>query len=137
MVNPTPNSLTRAALQGAVGQGFFPGIEAGRITTDPTVYLQPFDFRIGTDLEAGDLTAFMAQPWQADFLKCSGNWWPSQRPDLAPQPDGTFLLWQRPVSDEQHEKLIKLVKRFGMITVTVDANGVQVSAAEEGRDPTI
>ena len=37
--------LTRAALDATVGQGFFPGIEAGIIVTDPQLYLQPFRFR--------------------------------------------------------------------------------------------
>ena len=87
--DPTPESLTRATLEGAVGQGFFPGIEGGRILADPSIYLKPFDFRIDPGvLGPGDVTALMAQPWQADFLKCSGNWWPSQRPDLAPSPTG-------------------------------------------------
>jgi hypothetical protein len=137
--DPTAESLTRAALEGAVGQGFFPGIEGGRILADPSIYLKPFDFRIDTTvLTPGDVTALMAQPWQADFLKCFGNWWPSQRPDLAPQPDGSFMLWHRPLDpDNDHARLVQFVQRFGMITVQSDASGQQVSAAEEGRDPTL
>jgi hypothetical protein len=136
--DPTSESLTRAALEGAVGQGMFPGIEGGRILTDPSIYLKPFDFRIDASaLGPGDVTSLMAQPWQADFLKCSGNWWPSQRPDLAPQPGGSFLLWQRPLDDSSHARLVNMVKRFGMITVQTDATGTQISAAEEGRDPTL
>lgn len=136
--NPTAQSLTRAALEGAVGQGFFPGIEGGRILTDPTIYTQPFDFRIDNSvLEPGDLTALMAQPWQADFLKCYQDWWPSQRPDLAPQLDGAFALWQRPVGESDHQGLVDLISKLGMITVKVDANGVQVSASEQGRAPNI
>ncbi|MER8447133.1 LodA/GoxA family CTQ-dependent oxidase [Mesorhizobium sp. M1066] len=45
----TPQGLTRAALEGAVGQGFCPGIEAGIIITDPTLFFLPFDFRIDQD----------------------------------------------------------------------------------------
>jgi hypothetical protein len=136
--DPTAESLTRSALEGAVGQGFFPGIEGGRILADPSIYLKPFDFRIDPSvLSAGDVTALMAQPWQADFLKCAGNWWPSQRPDIAPQADGSFLLWQRPLDDSSHARLVTMVKRFGMITVQTDAAGVQVSATGEGRDPTL
>jgi hypothetical protein len=79
----------------------------------------------------------MAQPWQSDFLECTQNWWPSQRPDLAPQPNGSFLLWQRPVGESDHQGLVDVVSKLGMITVQVDANGVQVSASEQGRAPTI
>jgi hypothetical protein len=113
VADPTAQSLTRAALEGAVGQGFFPGIETGRIATDPTIYRLPFDFRLAEGvLEAGDLTALMAQPWQADFAKCAGNWWPSQRPDLAPQADGTLALWQRPVAPLDHSSFVSNVQRF-------------------------
>ena len=34
----TADEMTRAALQSTVGQGFFPGIEAGIIVKDPTLY---------------------------------------------------------------------------------------------------
>jgi hypothetical protein len=137
--NPTAESLTRSALAGAVGQGFFPGIEGGRILADPSIFVQPFDFRIDHNvLSAGDVTALMAQPWQADFLKCYGNWWPSQRPDIAIQSDGTFLDWHRPLDpDSDHARMVQFVPRFGMLTVQFDATGKQVSAREDGRDPTL
>jgi hypothetical protein len=38
----------------------------------------------------------MAVPWHSDFWACSDDWWPSQRPDLAPQkddPDGISPDW--------------------------------------------
>ena len=39
-------------------------------------------FRLDHDrLEAGDVTKFMACPWQADFYECRDDWWPAQRPD--------------------------------------------------------
>ncbi|NEJ17754.1 hypothetical protein GR211_33445 [Rhizobium leguminosarum] len=82
----TPEGLTRAALEGAVGQGFCPGIEAGIIVTDATLFSIPFDFRIDqAKADAGELTALMAQPWPSDFYQCNSEWWPSQRPDIAPQ----------------------------------------------------
>lgn len=99
---PQPNAvtaegLTRAALTGAVGQGFCPGIEAGILLLDHTLYSLPFDYRIKADgsVLAGDLTALMAQPWQADFLECHTEWWPTQRPDRAPQLNGMFEEWGR------------------------------------------
>ncbi|HEV3311050.1 MAG TPA: LodA/GoxA family CTQ-dependent oxidase [Chloroflexota bacterium] len=133
----TAESLTKAALSRAVGQGFFPGIEAGRILLDPSIYAQPFDFRINPAvLSPGDVTALMAQPWQADFLKCADGWWPSQRPDLAPAAGNTFVRWARLSQGTlDHAAMVAHVGQFGMITVAVDGQGVQVSAAEQGRDP--
>lgn len=133
---PAPDSLTEAALRGTAGQGFFPGIEGGRILTDPTIYQAPFDFRIDSAVLApGDVTAMMAQPWQADFLKCRGNWWPSQRPDIAPQAGTTFKLWARigaAGATPTHQQLVDHVMQFGVVTPRV-VGGVEV-CLEEGRD---
>lgn len=135
----TADSLTQAALLGTAGQGFFPGIEAGLMVTDPSIYLQPFDFRIdATKLNAGDMTALMAQPWQADFLKCQGVWWPSQRPDLAPQSNNTFKMWARIQGQDSgitHQNLIDHAMQLGMIASTSVA-GVE-GCVEQGRDPAI
>lgn len=80
----TAEGLTRAALDAAAGQGFCPGIEAGIIVLDRTLYSSPFDFRFDHDsVQPGDITGLMAQPWQSDFLQCADTWWPTQRPDLA------------------------------------------------------
>lgn len=113
----TSDGLTRAALEGGVGQGFFPGIEGGIIVTNPGIYLIPFDFRFDhTKVSAGDITALMAQPWQADFLKCSGGWWPTQRPDIAPQRDGSMANWQDGIVD--HQDMVDKVQRMGVIAQT-------------------
>jgi hypothetical protein len=136
VVEPTADSLTESALRNSAGQGFFPGIEGGRILTDPTIYHMPFDFRINpTVLTPGDVTALMAQPWQADFLKCAGSWWPSQRPDIAPQIDGSFRMWARIGENEAeptHQQLVDHVMQFGIIRPRV-IGGVEV-CVEEGRD---
>ena len=137
--SPTPESLTRSALDGTVGQGFFPGIEGGRILIDRSIYSTPFDFRIDPmKLTPGDVTALMAQPWQADFLKCSGNWWPSQRPDIAPQSDGSLKMWAlvgNPPHVPDHQALVDHVMQFGMVVPKV-VGGVEV-CIEEGRDPAV
>lgn len=134
----TPDLLTQAALKGTAGQGFFPGIEGGRILTDPSIYVTPFDFRIDhAKLTPGDVTALMAQPWQADFLKCEMNWWPSQRPDIAPQLDGTFKFWARlgaTATEPNHKQLVDHVMQFGMVVPKVGAADVCV---EDGRDPAV
>ena len=120
----TADSLTRAALDGGVGQGFFPGIEAGIIIRDSTLYSAPFDFRFDpAQAKPGDLTALMALPWQADFLDCAGNWWPSQRPDdVLPSATATQRLdWARGA-----DTYIRMVSNFGklaFITPQQDAQG--------------
>ena len=130
---PDPSAaLTRAALDGTVGQGFFPGIEAGIIVTDPQIYLQPFRFRLDhAAVKAGDLTALMALPWQADFLKCNSGWWPAQRPDVAPQAGGARPPWLRPSMN--HARLVRDVMRLGVITPVAGGS----AQAEDGRDPTL
>jgi len=131
----SPLVLTRTVLDGAVAQGFFPGIEAGIVVTNRTIYSEPF--RIGGHMQAGDLTALMALPWQADFWDCSGDWWPSQRPDEAHQlaDPNSSLPWHRPLqsSDHPHRDLVAKFGKFGMIVPrTVNGSEVQV---EVGRDP--
>jgi hypothetical protein len=119
--SPTPipstlsaEGLTRASLEGAAGQGFCPGIEAGIIVLDKTLYSAPFDYRFNhSSLEAGDITALMAQPWQADFLKCNTEWWPTQRPDLAPQADGSLEDWVRGAAG--HKLLVERHQRLGLV----------------------
>lgn len=111
-------ALDRASLENCVGGAFCPGIEMTWICRNTTIYrplpAQPSmsdAFRIrhknlggggltlnnGADndysagLEPGDITKYMAQPWQADFNECSDQnvpgpngplfwWWPVQRP---------------------------------------------------------
>lgn len=124
--------LSAASLSAAAGQGFFPGIEAGIIVLDKTLYAVPFDFRIDHgSVSAGDLTALMAQPWQADFLKCNTDWWPSQRPDLAPQSNGTNLQWIRGANSHS-----LLVQRSGRLGLVVQQGAAEVFLEVE-RDPTL
>lgn len=74
-----PELLVRAALEPCVGGAFFPGIEMTYIARDPALYSEPFRLRAG--LAPGDITRYMALPWQADFYECREHWWPAQRPD--------------------------------------------------------
>ncbi len=77
---PGPALLTKNALQACAGGAFFPGIEMTVIARLPELYVGAF--RLDHDrLEAGDVTKFMACPWQADFYECRDDWWPAQRPD--------------------------------------------------------
>ena len=120
----TADGMTRAALQSTVGQGFFPGIEGGIITKDPTIYATPFDFRLDHgQMRPGDLTALMAVPWQADFFDCAGDWWPSQRPDnvrrVATSPDE--VAWDRGVNS--HLSMVHNFAKLGFITAQKDGAG--------------
>lgn len=100
----TPDGLTRAVLENCVGGAFSPGIEMTWVSRLTAIYSEPFRVKVkkpvepplslgmNTDegLEPGDLTKFMAIPWQADFNECSSQpvdgrvlwWWPSQRPEI-------------------------------------------------------
>lgn len=96
--------LTRASLENCVGGAFSPGIEMTWISRNPLIYDEPFRVKpradlpiplsLSTDfakgLEPGDVTKYMAIPWQADFNECSSQpigdrivwWWPAQRPSF-------------------------------------------------------
>ncbi|MBC2807007.1 iron-containing redox enzyme family protein [Rhizobium ruizarguesonis] len=79
--NPSlPHKLTRNALTACAGGAFFPGIEMTAIAREPSLYCEPFriDHQV---VSAGDITKYMACPWQADFYECRDDWWPAQRPD--------------------------------------------------------
>ena len=78
--SPEPLLLTRALMERCCGGAFYPGIEITAIARDPKLYVEAGRFNASV-LEAGDITKFMAVPWQADFFECNSNWWPAQRPD--------------------------------------------------------
>ncbi|NEQ66282.1 MAG: hypothetical protein F6K21_12405 [Symploca sp. SIO2D2] len=98
-----PEDLTIASLENGVGGAFVPGIEMTWICRNPKIYSEPFrikhnkelkkgqelslDMNLDDGLEPGDITKFMAIPWQGDFNLCSIQpidrivwWWPAQRP---------------------------------------------------------
>jgi hypothetical protein len=131
----TPEGMTRVALDSTVGQGFFPGIEAGIITRDPTIYSAPFNFRINAGaLNPGDLTALMAVPWQADFYDCNTAWWPAQRPDtvrLAAAAD-TVGAWDRGVTS--HLGMVHNFPKLAFITAQHDSQGNLVFAEAQRAD---
>jgi L-Lysine epsilon oxidase N-terminal/L-lysine epsilon oxidase C-terminal domain len=110
--NPA-DALSRAVLDNCVGGAFSPGIEMTWIARNQSIYDEPFrirahfvpngplslDFDPRRGMEPGDVTRYMAVPWQADFNECSSQpidgrtlwWWPAQRPEfvyLAPEPRG-------------------------------------------------
>jgi hypothetical protein len=134
--SPTsPQVLTRAVLDGTVGEGFFPGIEAGIILTDATRYKTPFEFRLDHDkIGPGDLTALMALPWQADFKKCATGWWPTQRPNKIPPLQPPRRDWDRNLGN--HQKWVDDSMKLGVVTRRLDAGGAEVQE-ESRRDPAL
>lgn len=78
-VDEQPRALTRAVLERTIGAPFYPGIEMTYVVRDPALYAEPF--RFADNLGPGDITRWMALPWQADFFECNTFWWPSARPD--------------------------------------------------------
>lgn len=126
--------LTRAVLDNCVGGPFSPGIEMTWIARDPQIYAEPFRIRahfvehgplsLGFDpqrgMEPGDVTRYMAVPWQADFNECSSQpigertlwWWPAQRPEfvyLEPKPQAALLAAVPPPPDEQSGRQVPWV----------------------------
>ncbi|MGB0385045.1 MAG: LodA/GoxA family CTQ-dependent oxidase [Ardenticatenaceae bacterium] len=112
--NPS-EELDRAVLENCLGGALAPGIEAPWICRNADIYTSPFRIQhkniesqehlepLNTDytsgLEPGDITKYMAIPWQADFNDCAeykdkdtnkllGWWWPPQRPIRINTPDG-------------------------------------------------
>lgn len=132
----SPADLTRAPLEAAVGQGFFPGIEAGILVRIPAIYSTPFDFRLDhQQMTPGDLSALMAVPWQADFEDCEGSWWPSQRPDdvrIAPN-DPLPRDWSRGVNGRIG--MVNNFSKLAYITPQSDSAGQIVFAESQRAEP--
>lgn len=105
----TPAGMDRAALEACVGMPLYPGVEVGSdegslsfkpIIIDPTKFLGTADpGRLDqAAVSAGDLTARLALPWQADFWACGDRWWPVPRPnDVIPQGESAYQDWIRGV----------------------------------------
>ncbi|CAB4407701.1 unnamed protein product [Rhizophagus irregularis] len=80
--------FNKAALEWCVGDAFYPGIEMTYLAYEKDTFKDAsneseHDFRINSDvIQPGDINAYMALPWQANFNECVTNWWPAQRPDI-------------------------------------------------------
>ncbi|WP_164919602.1 LodA/GoxA family CTQ-dependent oxidase [Hansschlegelia zhihuaiae] len=74
-----PAALTEAALEWTQGGAFYPGIELTSTVRHSGFYSEAF--RVSDGAIAGDLTKWMALPWQSDFYECRDHWWPAVRPD--------------------------------------------------------
>lgn len=107
-----PDRITREALESCSGGPFFPGIEAGRIMRDPSIFMQGEALRLFPDrVKPGEITQGNALPWQADYHLCRWEegqgptkrlgWWPAQRPDdVLASPQSDPVSWARGLKDD-------------------------------------
>lgn len=97
-----PAALTRAALEACEGGAFYPGIEFTSIIRHRSFYAE--SFRVSPAYEAGDITRWMALPWQADFYACEEHWWPASRPDdVIPESEFQAVLDQFEAEEKRGE----------------------------------
>jgi len=119
----TPSGLDQAALENTTGGPFYPGIEAGGgvvistgVTKCPINELISYGslFRFHDSMEAGDITAFMALPWQADFFACGDRWWPVPRPNsVIPAGTSDYKDWDRDIGTR--DRMVSLWHRLGFV----------------------
>ena len=93
-----PAALDEAALEGAVGAAFDPGIEGGEAMARLTTYDRPF--RIAATVVPGTLTQTLSIPWQADFHACDVGWWPGGRPNYVSQDGASWYAWVASIPSE-------------------------------------
>ncbi|MGW2050949.1 LodA/GoxA family CTQ-dependent oxidase [Streptomyces sp. NPDC001858] len=143
-----PHALVRAALETASGGGFLPGIEMTYIADVQSTWAAPF--RLREDLVAGDVTKYMALPWQADFYMCKTHWWPASRPDeVLPEPAhdglvqdaaaGAFQEWDRGVGDGKNDEkgmndMVEKWSTLGFIVARTLPNGEVILVETERTD---
>ena len=119
-VQEQPSSLDRSALESSIGSPFFPGIEITYIVWDPSLY-DGKPFRINRSIEAGDITRHMAIPWQADFLACADDWWPTARPDdVLPDDNSSINIrtqkpWARKSDDSEINHYLEMVNLWSNV----------------------
>lgn len=130
----TPDGLDRVALQACVGGAFYPGIEAGGLSdsqrpiTTASNYVAAFRFNHAV-VGAGDISASMALPWQADFNACADNWWPVPRPNrVIPQGSSDYEEWDRGVGS--YEAMVAKWHTLGFV-VRQGAQHVEVDRCGE------
>lgn len=138
-VNEQPNMLDRSALQFCAGGPFYPGIEVTFIATDPSTWRAPY--RINSQWQPGDITKWMAVPWQSDFYECTLHWWPIQRPDtvlteesFSKQLLGERHSWARGLGEKSpqgNNDMVKYWADLGFIAPTKDMNQDVVYVEQE------
>ncbi|QIM48363.1 hypothetical protein G9Q38_03835 [Pusillimonas sp. DMV24BSW_D] len=153
-LNEQPHALDSSALEPTIGGGFHPGIEFPYLI----IYREYFAeaFRVGKDVEAGSLAAYMSSPWQGDFWSCNEAWWPTQRPEVVFEYDPatqtrTHKEWFRgydaegePLSStDGYQQMDYAWPRLGMVLPMKNSDGSFVKDkgsivfTEQERDPAL
>jgi L-Lysine epsilon oxidase N-terminal/L-lysine epsilon oxidase C-terminal domain/von Willebrand factor type A domain len=128
--NVTPDGLDRSALEACVGGSFYPGIEAGGLPqsasgTYPGLAAESRPIATGSNyveafrlnhavVSAGDITAAMALPWQADFWDCAQNWWPVPRPNQVTRNGTPNQGWTDGLVGS-HEEMVQKWNQLGFV----------------------
>ena len=154
-------ALTRAVLENCVGGAFSPGIEMSWISRNPAIYARPFRIRVrkavpaplslGFDpaagMEPGDITRYMAMPWQADFNECSSQtivgrvlwWWPAQRPEYVHVPEKSGetrqVAWVGTDFDQNADSYISFVTNVEMVEKWAELGFVYGQPGAHGGEP--
>jgi hypothetical protein len=143
----TGEGIDRGVLGNVVGGAFCPGAELTWIMLNPAIWSAPYRIKhasyipaelslpevvasdpddassLAAGMEPGDLTKYLAQPWQSDFAQCTTQpidityeewndlyldttgdpakdrtlynvpWWPAHRPMVVFTEDGTQVYW--------------------------------------------
>ncbi|MER8408163.1 LodA/GoxA family CTQ-dependent oxidase [Mesorhizobium sp. M1307] len=147
--SPSPaEDLDRTSLEHCVGGGFLPGIEAGTVLRQATIYSEFGRITRGTfsdwngetyQMDPGLISSRMACPWQADFTECNTNWWPAQRPDWAGRNTaGQGVEWDRGIivsgNDASFESHKNMIDHFAQLGVVVRSGN---NFIEIDRDPSL
>jgi hypothetical protein len=122
--NITPDDLDRAALTNCVGAAFYPGIEAGGDPTKPIIdpgnYVGAADpLRLNAVPKPGDMSQYMALPWQGDFTWCSDLWWPVPRPNYVTRGGQIGQSWTAGIVASADE----MVTKWSQLGFVVDQGG--------------
>lgn len=132
-------AVDRGVLENCVGGAFSPGIEMTWISREPRIYAAPFRIKhrpitqaglsLGLDfdkgLEPGDVTRYMAVPWQADFNECSSQpidgrflwWWPAQRPLYVRDPEAPHKVvgWAGTIENQNAPDYLSFADDIDMV----------------------
>lgn len=140
---PTPTGaevLDRASLEACIATSFYPGIEAGFTLANSILYAE-FGRLSHALVTAGQVSAQMALPWQADFNDCDTDWWPSQRPNdvyasVASIPDAPSSWAAGVFTGGTSASRLRMVADFGKLGFIVrDAAGNLLEAERDASLP--
>lgn len=147
---PPGAAIDRGVLSNCVGAAMSPGIEMSWNCRRTAMYSEPFRIRhrrpigegplslgenVHEGMEPGDVSRYMAVPWQADFNECAAFgvehftakgahtnwvwWWPAQRPLMVfidpDAADRQLVPWLGQYDDHTRDDYLKLGDKMEMV----------------------